>query len=101
LKESLIVIVVILLFLLFSGNFTAFFQAIETLFVGFFPIFSEVGKMAVEEYIKSPYFITGVIMAIASAFGIWFSAKGGKVLWIIVSIVCELASLASILNNLL
>lgn len=100
-EEPLIVIVVILLFLLFSNNFTAFFQAIETLFVGFFPIFSEVGKMAVEEYIKSPYFITGAIMVVASAFGIWFGSKGGRKLLFVVSITCELASVASILNNLL
>ena len=48
----------------------------------------------------SPYFIVGVIMVIASGFGIRFGAKGGKILWIIVSIVCELISLASIGINI-
>jgi hypothetical protein len=69
--------------------------------VAFFPPFFEDGKMALEEYLTSPYFIVGIIMAIGSAFGIWFGAKGGKVLFLIVSIVCEVASLVSIFANVL
>ena len=103
-KEKLITLAIILAIILLVGGWWLFSQALDVLkeiVVGFFPIFSEVGKMAVEEYIKSPYFITGAIMVVASAFGIYFSAKGGKVLWIIVSIVCELASLASICANII
>ena len=68
--------------------------------VAFFPFICEAGKMALEEYLASPYFIAGVIMAICSAFGIWFGAKGGKVLFLIVSIICEATSLVSIFANL-
>ena len=69
--------------------------------VAFFPFICEAGKMALEEYLTSPYFIVGVIMFIASGFGIWFGAKGGRILFLIVSIICELISLASILSNVL
>ncbi len=65
-----------------------------------FPVFSEVGKMALEDYLTSPYFITGIIMVVASAFGIWFGKSKGKKLYLIVSLVCEIASLISILMNI-
>ena len=90
--------------ILLVGGWGLFSQALDVLkeiVVGFFPIFSEVGKMAIEDYIKSPYFITGAIMVVASAFGIWFGKKGGKELLLVISIICELASVASIFANLL
>ena len=62
-----------------------------------FPVFAGVGKMALEDYLTSPYFITGIIMVVASAFGIWFGKRKGKILYLIVSIICEVASLISIL----
>lgn len=55
--------------------------------------------MALEEYLTSPYFIVGVIMSIASGFGIRFGYKGGKALYLIVSIICAIISLVSILSN--
>ena len=66
---------------------------------GFFPIFFDITQSAIENYLTSPYFIVGIIMAIGSAFGIWFGAKGGKILLLIVSIICELLSLISIGAN--
>ena len=83
------------------GALTAMWDAVFQILVAFFPFICEAGKMALEEYLTSPYFIVGVIMSIASGFGIWFGAKGGKALFLIVSIICELASLASILSNIL
>lgn len=50
-----------------------------------------------EEYITSPYFIVGIIMSIASAYGIWFGVKGGKVLYALVSGACEIASVVSLI----
>ena len=90
-------------FLLFGGigAVTAVWDAVFQILVAFFPFICEAGKMALEEYLTSPYFIVGVIMSIASGFGIWLGAKGGRVLLLIVSIICELASLVSILTNLL
>ena len=90
-------------FLLFGGigALTAVWDAVFQILVAFFPFICEAGKMALEEYLTSPYFIVGVIMSIASGFGIWLGAKGGRVLLLIVSIICELASLVSILTNLL
>ena len=83
------------------GALFAMWDAVFQILAAFFPFICEADKMALEEYLTSPYFIVGVIMAIGSAFGIWFGAKGGKVLFLIVSIICELASLVSIFANVL
>lgn len=64
--------------------------------VAFWPIIQGCIEYVIEDYFTSPYFITGVIMAIASAFGIWFGVRGGKVLYVVVSIVGALISLASL-----
>ena len=63
------------------GALAAMWDAVFQIFVAFFPFICEAGKMALEEYLTSQYFIVGVIMSIASGFGIWFGAKGGKVLF--------------------
>lgn len=81
------------------GALAAMWDAVFQILVAFFPFLCEAGKMALEEYLTSPYFIVGVIMSIASGFGIWFGAKGGKMLFFIVSIICELLSLISIGAN--
>ena len=74
---------------------------IGEVFIAFFPIFFDVAKNSIEDYLTSPYFITGVVMSVASAFGIWFGAKGGKLLFLVISIICEVISLASILMNVI
>lgn len=81
------------------GAFATMWESVFQIIVAFFPFICEAGKMALEEYLTSPYFIVGIIMSIASGFGIWFGAKGGKVLFLIVSIICEVASLVSIFAN--
>ena len=83
------------------GALIAMWEAVFQILVAFFPFICEAGKMALEEYLTSPYFIVGVIMSIASGFGIWFGAKGGRALFLIVSIICELVSLASIFANII
>ena len=97
-------IIVISIIILLCGGFgalAAFWDAVAQVLVAFFPFFFQVGKMALEEYFTSPYFIVSVIMAIGSAFGIWFGAKGGKLLFLVISIICEVISLTSILMNVL
>lgn len=97
-------IIVILVILFCVGGFSLVGEALniwKEVFVGFFPFFYEVGKMAIEDYLTSPYFIVGVILALMSAVGIWVGAKGGKVLYLIVSIIVEVISLASIFGNIL
>ena len=83
------------------GALAAMWDAVFQILVAFFSFIYEAGKMALEEYLTSPYFIVGIIMSIASGFGIWFGAKGGRALFLIVSIICELVSLVSILSNVL
>lgn len=97
-------IIVILVILFCVGGFSLVGEALniwKEVFVGFFPFFYEVGKIAIEDYLTSPYFIVGVILALMSAVGIWVGAKGGKVLYLIVSIIVEVISLASIFGNIL
>lgn len=97
-------IIVILIILFCVGGFSLVGEALniwKEVFVGFFPFFYEVGKIAIEDYLTSPYFIVGVILALMSAVGIWVGAKGGKVLYLIVSIIVEVISLASIFGNIL
>lgn len=92
------------LLLLMAGGFPLLFKGMGELgevLIGFFPLFFEVAKKSLEDYLTSAYFITGVIMAIASACGIWFGVKGGKILFLVVSIVLEIISLASIGMNIL
>ena len=81
------------------GALAAMWDAVFQILAAFFPFICEAGKMALEEYLTSPYFIVGIIMSIASGFGIWFGAKGGRVMFLIVSIICEIVSLVSILSN--
>ena len=98
-----IVIGISLFFLIFGGisSVRNVWHTIFDVFVAFFPFISEAGKTALEDYLTSPYFIAGVVMSIASAFGIWFGTKGGKRLFLIISIFCEIASLVSIVANVL
>ena len=95
-KLSLIVLIV-------GGGsaFIAMWDAVFQILIAFFPFICGAGKMVLEDYLTSPYFIVGVIMSIASGFGIWFGAKGGKALYLIVSIICAIISLVSILSNIL
>lgn len=100
-KVLLSILVPMLVFLVFCGTdgLIAFWQSLFECFKFMFPLFFGIVKMELEDYLTSPYFITGVVMTIASAFGIWFGSKKGKILYSIVSIICALASLASIFMN--
>ena len=98
-KRTIVIIGIILVVVLVTGGIAAFGEALSIIWEGikgFFPVFFEVMKQPLQDYLTSPYFIVGVIMAIASAFGIWFGVKGGKVLFWVVSLICEIASLVSI-----
>ena len=92
-----------LVVLIFGGvsALIALWDAVFYILISFFPFICEAGKIALEEYLTSPYFIVGVIMSIASGFGIWFGVKGGRILFLVVSIICELISLTSILSNVI
>lgn len=78
------------------GALGAVINGVWETIVAFFPFIWGCLEYAIEEYLTSPYFITGVIMATASGFGIWFGVRGGKVLYLVVSIIGALASLASL-----
>ncbi len=83
------------------GALVNLWSGVVQIFIAFFPFFAEVGKMAIEDYLTSPYFIVSVIMTIASCFGIWFGKTGGKILYLIVSIITLLISIVSIGSNIL
>lgn len=82
------------------GALGTLWSSIWQVLVAFFPFFADVAKQQLEDYLTSPYFITGLIMAIASCFGIWFGSKGGKVLYAVVSIITLVISLVSIGANI-
>ena len=97
-------LIALLIILFIAGGIPAVLEGLGILgevMVGLFPFFYDVGKMAIEEYLTSPYFIVGLIMSIGSAFGIWFGAKGGRLLYIIVFAITEIVGLASIFGNIL
>lgn len=96
------IITVPLVFFIFGGvtALKNYWQGIFETFKFFYPMLFGIAKMELEDYLTSPYFITGVIMSIASVFGIWFGSKNGKILFLIVSIICEIASAVSILMNI-
>ena len=95
------IILIFSVFFIFGGvgAVTTLCEGIVEGFKMFFPLLFDIAKMELEDYLTSPYFITGVIMTIASGFGIWFGSKNGKILFLIVSIICEIASAVSILMN--
>ena len=100
LKKIIVISAIVLIFGGF-GALAAMWKSVFQIIVAFFPFICEAGKMALEEYLTSPYFIVGVIMSIASGFGIWFGAQGGRILFLIISIICEVASLVSIFSNVI
>ena len=103
-KRTIVIIGIILVVVLVTGGIATFGEALSIIwegFKGFFPVFFEVMKQPLQDYLTSPSFIVGVIMAIASAFGIWFGVRGGRVLFLVVSIICEIVSVVSILTNVL
>lgn len=59
---------------------------IKTIIIPIFP-------MIVENVITDPYIIVRLIMIVASAFGIWFGIKGGKILYAIVSLIAAAITL--------
>lgn len=74
----------------------------KDIFIAFFPVFAGVAKQNLEDYLTSPYFITGVILFIlSSGFGIWAGKTGGKLIYLIVSILIAILSLVSIGANII
>ena len=84
------------------GALGAMWQGIGEVFAAFFPFIVEGAKQSIEDYLTSPYFITGVIMFIlSSGFGIWVGRTGGKAIYLVVSIAAALISLVSIGVNIM
>ena len=101
LKHIVSVSAIVLFFCGWSGLGTLWTSIID-IFVAFFPFLAEGVKSSIEDYLTSPYFITGIIMLIlSSGFGIWVGKTGGKIIYLIVSIILALLSLVSIGANLL
>ena len=94
------VLIFILVLVFAQDGFAGLGQVLSYIWDGFSfatPYALTIMENALEEYIASPYFIVGIIMSIASAYGIWFGVKGGKVLYVLVSGACEIASVVSLI----
>lgn len=100
-KRIISISAIVLFFCGWSGLATLW-MAVKEIFIAFFPIFADAVKQSLEDYLTSPYFITGVIMfLLSSGFGIWVGKTGGKVIYLIVSIIAAIISLVSIGSNIL
>ena len=103
--KTLLIKVLLLFAILFAaGGVMAVGQGLGILNIvlkGFFPIFYGVGKLALEEYLSSPYFIVAIIIAALSGIGFICSVRLKKFLYTIISIACEVVSVVSILGNLI
>lgn len=100
-KRIISISAIVLFFCGWSGLATLW-MAVKEIFIAFFPIFADAAKQSLEDYLTSPYFITGVIMfLLSSGFGIWMGKTGGKVIYLIVSIIAAIISLVSIGSNIL
>lgn len=100
-KQLISITAVVFIFCGWKG-LVALWGAVKEIFIAFFPFFAEAAKQHVEDYLTSPYFITGVIMFIlSSCFGIWVGKTGGKLIYLVISILVAILSLVSIGANLL
>lgn len=91
----------ILIFFGWNGLLTLWAGIYEFL-IAFFPFFAKGIKSSIEDYLTSPYFLTGIVMFIlSSGFGIWVGKTGGKIIYLIISVILALISLVSIGANLL
>jgi hypothetical protein len=100
-KRIISISAIVLFFCGWSG-LAALWMAVKEIFIAFFPIFADAAKQSLGDYLTSPYFITGVIMFfLSSGFGIWVGKTGGKVIYLIVSIIAAIISLVSIGSNIL
>lgn len=100
-KKIISISTIVFIFCGWSG-LVALWTAVKEIFIALFPFFAEVAKQSIEDYLTSPYFITGVILFIlSSGFGIWVGKTGGKVIYLVISILTAVLSLVSIGANLL
>ena len=99
-KRLGVISALVLVFCGWSGLATLW-SSIGQVLTAFMPFIWKGIKYAVEEYITSPYFITGAIMMAASGFGIWVGKTGGKAIYLVVSIIVAVISLVSIGANIL
>lgn len=101
LKKIISFSVLVFFFCGWSG-LAALWSAVKDIFIAFFPFIVEGAKSSIEDYLTSPYFITGILMfVLSSCFGIWVGKTGGKIIYWLISIVVALLSLVSIGANLL
>ena len=72
-KKQLISLGILLILLFAVGGFTALFQGVDVIaqvFLHIIPVFAPLFEQALFDYLKSPYFIAGVVILILSAFGV-------------------------------
>ena len=94
---------ILILVLFIAGGINAVIQGLEVIgqvFINIFPIFAPAFEQAIGDYLTSAYFIVGVIIFVATAFGIYFTVKEKKILYAIFSVIVNIISLVSIISNL-
>ena len=102
-KNQFVGLLILLIIIFLVGGIPIALEAmgiISNVFVGFFPLFNIAIKKSLKDYLSSAYFIVGIIIFVASSIGIILSVKQRRVLYFIVSLVLDLVSIFSIINNL-
>ena len=102
--KSLYFLIFVLVILFIAGGIKAAFNGVgvitETM-INFFPFLVPTIKRSLEDYLKSAYFITGIIIFICSTTGIIFTYKEKKWIYFIISIILDVISIISVASNLM
>lgn len=62
-------------------------EGLKELFIVSLPIFTDIVKQEIENYLTSPYFITGIILKVFAVFGIWLGKEKSKIVFGIIFVV--------------
>lgn len=88
-KDIKILILPFAVILCFGGipALHATIEGLKELFIVSLPIFADIVKQEIENYLTSPYFITGIILNVFATFGIWLGKEKSKIVFGIITIV--------------
>lgn len=75
-------------------------EGLKELFVVSLPIFTDIVKQEIENYLTSPYFITGIILNVFALFGIWLGKEKSKIVYGIISIALAITNALPIIRIL-
>lgn len=85
-----------------AGGFSAVNQGLDVVgqtFIHIFPLFKPLFIQSIKDYLTSAYFIVGIIIFVSSSFGVFYTIKQKKFMYLIISAALNVISLLSIFSN--